>query len=69
MYYAIEQALAIAVKFPLAGPPGPAATRKVTVRGFPFSVIYLQETGGIVVVAVAHHARQPGYWAGRLERI
>lgn len=64
----VEQALAIAVQFPLAGSPGPAATRRVTVRGFPFSVFYLDETEGIVVVAVAHHARRPEYWAGRLER-
>lgn len=66
--HAIEQALAISAQFPFAGSPGPAATRKVTVRGFPFSVIYLQETGGIVIVAVAHHARRPGYWVDRLER-
>jgi toxin ParE1/3/4 len=38
---AFEQALAIAVQFPLAGSPGPAATRKVLLKGFPFSVYYL----------------------------
>lgn len=66
--HAVEEALAIAVQFPLAGSPGPAATRRVMVKGFPFSVVYLQEDGGIVVVALAHHARRPGYWMGRLER-
>ena len=66
---AIEQALAIAAQFPLAGSPGPAATREVTVRGFPFSVFYLPETERIVVVAVAHHARRPGYWAERLKPV
>ncbi len=64
----VEQALAIAVQFPRAGSPGPAATRKVMVKGFPFSVVYLQEKEGITVVAVAHHARRPGYWIDRLER-
>ena len=63
---AVEQALAIAEQFPLAGTPGFGATRKVTVKDFPFSVVYLHEIGGIVVVAVAHHARRPGYWIGRL---
>lgn len=63
---AIEQALAIAVEFPLAGSPGPSATRKVIAKGFPFSVFYLAERGEIIVVAVAHHARRPGYWIGRL---
>ncbi len=39
--HAFERALAIAVQFPLAGSPGPAATRKVILKGFPFSVYYL----------------------------
>jgi toxin ParE1/3/4 len=65
---AVEQALAIALQFPSAGSPGPAATRKVMVKGFPFSVVYLQEKESITVVAVAHHARRPGYWVDRLER-
>ena len=65
---ALEQALAIAVQFPLAGSSGPSATRKVSVKGFPFSVYYLEEADGIVVVAVAHHARRPGYWISRLKR-
>jgi toxin ParE1/3/4 len=64
---AFEQALAIAVQFPLAGSPGPAATRKVLLKGFPFSVYYLEEGGELIVVAVAHHARRPGYWVGRLK--
>lgn len=65
---AVEEALAIAVQFPLAGSPGPAATRRVIVKGFPFSVFYIQENGGMLVVAVAHHARRPGYWTDRLKR-
>ncbi len=64
---AFEQALAIAVQFPLAGSPGPAATRKVLLKGFPFSVYYLEEGGALIVVAVAHHARRPGYWVDRLK--
>jgi plasmid stabilization system protein ParE len=63
---AFEKALTIAAQFPKAGSQGPAATRKVMVKGFPFSVVYLEEAPGIVVVAVAHHARRPGYWIGRL---
>jgi plasmid stabilization system protein ParE len=63
---AIEHALAIAVQFPLSGCPGPAGTRKVTVKGFPFSVVYLPEDAGVVVVTIAHHARRPGYWISRV---
>jgi toxin ParE1/3/4 len=67
--HAVEEALSIAAQFPLAGSPGPASTRRVMVKGFPFSVVYLQDNGGIVVVALAHHSRRPGYWIGRLERV
>jgi toxin ParE1/3/4 len=65
---AVEHALAIAVQFPLAGSPGPAGTRKVMIKGFPFSVVYLPEDAGVVVVAVAHHARHPEYWVSRVGR-
>lgn len=64
---AFEEALAIAGQFPLAGSPGPSATRKVMIKGFPFSVFYLEEDTGIVVVAVAHQARHPGYWMDHLK--
>jgi plasmid stabilization system protein ParE len=65
---AFEQALAVAVQFPLAGSSGPAGTRKVILKDFPFSVFYLAQGGEIVVVAIAHHARRPGYWSGRLNQ-
>jgi toxin ParE1/3/4 len=64
---AFDETLAIAARFPAAGSPGPASTRKVIVKGFPFSLIYLDEEAGIVVVAVAHHTRRPGYWMDRLK--
>ncbi len=40
--------------------------RRALVRRFPFSVIYFIEPGNIVVVAVAHQSRSPGYWKGRM---
>jgi plasmid stabilization system protein ParE len=39
--------------------------RRVLLRRFPFSIIYATETAQIVVVAVAHQRRAPGYWKGR----
>ena len=32
---------------------------------FPFSLIYRVRNGEIEIVAVTHHARQPGYWRDR----
>ncbi len=39
--------------------------RRVLVRRFPFSIIYANEAGHIVVVAVAHQRRAPEYWKAR----
>ncbi|MEW6352222.1 MAG: type II toxin-antitoxin system RelE/ParE family toxin [Thermodesulfobacteriota bacterium] len=64
---AVEKSLAIAARFPSAGSPGPEHTRKVMVKGFPYSIVYLEEHTGIAVVAVVHHSRRPGYWISRLE--
>jgi hypothetical protein len=32
---------------------------------FPFSIIYWVTDDAIIVLAVAHHRRRPGYWRGR----
>lgn len=62
---AVEEAAARAVAFPSAGSPSIANTRRVILKGFPFSLFYRPEGTGIVIFAVSHHARRPGYWVGR----
>ena len=61
----VEEATARALAFPLAGSPSRADTRRVILKGFPFSLVYRPEPAGIVVFAVAHHARRPYYWRSR----
>lgn len=65
---AVESALTRAVAFRLAGAPAVAQTRRVIVKGFPFSLFYRPHSDGIIIFALAHHARRPGYWAERAER-
>lgn len=62
---AVEEAAVRATTFPLAGSPSIADTRRVILKGFPFSLFYRPEGDGIVIFAVSHHARHPGYWVGR----
>jgi toxin ParE1/3/4 len=62
---AVEEAAARALAFPLSGSPSRSNTRRVMVKGFPFSLVYRMEPDGIVVFAVAHHARRPYYWQSR----
>lgn len=58
---AVEEAALRASEFPNAGSPAIANTRRVFLRGFPFSLVYRADPEGIVILAVAHHAREPGY--------
>lgn len=64
---AVEEAALRASEFPNAGSPATANTRRVFLRSFPFSLVYRADPGGIVIFAVAHHAREPGYWASRVQ--
>jgi plasmid stabilization system protein ParE len=41
-------------------------TRRVVLRRFPFSIIYLDEPVAVILVAVAHSKRKPGYWKRRV---
>jgi hypothetical protein len=41
-------------------------TRRFLVHRFPFAVIYSQRATNLLVVAVMHLRRRPGYWKDRL---
>lgn len=43
------------------GAPHIGETRRVLLTRFPCGVVYLPEDQEVVVVAVAHHRREPGY--------
>ena len=45
-----------------------ADVRQRVLRRYPYSIFYVTEAGVIVIVAVAHHKRRPGYWLSRLRR-
>lgn len=43
--------------------------RSLCINAFPFSLIYSIEPTELIVVAVAHHSRRPGYWQERLRAL
>lgn len=43
-------------------------TRMCPVRRFQYRLVFLIEATRLVVVAVSHNRRRPGYWVGRLTR-
>lgn len=63
---AVMVAVEKAAAYPLSGAPSPRGTRGRLVSGFPFRIIYRENDGELLVVAVAHQRRRPGYWTGRI---
>ncbi len=40
-------------------------TRRLLLPRFPYQIVYRIRPGEIVVVAIAHSRRRPGYWKSR----
>lgn len=51
--------------FPALGIRCSDAIRRFSLHGYPYDVIYRADAVAVVIIALAHHARRPGYWAGR----
>lgn len=50
------------------GTPSPdGRTRRVLVRRFPYQIVYKVVADEIVIIAIAHLKRRPGYWKTRNE--
>ena len=50
---------------PVGGKAGLKGARKLLLHKFPFSLIVHELPASIVIVALAHHSRKPGYWRSR----
>ncbi len=61
----VEAAVALASSMPLAGSPYKFGTRRVFPKKFPFAVVYTVRQSEIVILAITHFKRRPGYWGGR----
>ncbi len=68
-----EQDLLDTVEFvkehPLSGKLLTSQVRRFRLHKFRYNVIYVVDGNEIVIVAVAHHRRRPGYWRARLVTI
>ncbi|MGB9233020.1 MAG: type II toxin-antitoxin system RelE/ParE family toxin [Terriglobales bacterium] len=62
---AVEQAGHAIQRTPQRWPVYFGDFRKYTLHQFPFSVIYQEMITEVVVFAVAHGSRKPGYWKNR----
>ncbi len=62
----ISAAISLLRENPELGAPHRAGTRRLVLPRFSYSIVYLDEPDFVLVVAVSHHRREPGYWSDRL---
>jgi len=64
----LDEAIRTICEHPAAWPPWPGRddVRRRVLRRYPFTIVYLMVDDAVVIVAVAHQKRRPGYWLPRL---
>lgn len=50
---------------PDAGSPVGLTRRRMLVHRFPYSVVYRRDPESVLILAVAHQRRRPGFWRRR----
>jgi plasmid stabilization system protein ParE len=62
----VERTVAAVLAHPEAAPKVKKGIRRRLLKRFPFGVLYAVATDEVVIVAVMHLRRRPGYWEDRL---
>jgi plasmid stabilization system protein ParE len=62
---AVKSAAARLLTEPAIGTPATQGTRKVRIKGFPFSIVYRRTGAELLSVAIAADRRRPNCWLGR----
>lgn len=61
----LESSFGLIISKPKTWPPFSGNTRRFLLRRFPFSVIYSELDRKVLVLAVMHDRKKPGYWEER----
>ena len=61
----VEHTIALIRSHPDVGAPGRLGHRRMSLLGFPYSVVYRHDSESVLILAVAHQSRRPGYWRHR----
>ncbi|MBN9613833.1 MAG: type II toxin-antitoxin system RelE/ParE family toxin [Actinobacteria bacterium] len=67
----VEEAIDLILEWPRIAPIFPGWDREPVVRAqavsrFPYRVLYYLTDQDVVILAVAHNRRKPGYWTSRI---
>ncbi|HEX7189966.1 MAG TPA: type II toxin-antitoxin system RelE/ParE family toxin [Thermoanaerobaculia bacterium] len=61
----VEHAIARIGESPERYPVTRFSRRRFVLLNFPFDIVYRIVGAEVEIIAIAHHARRPGYWRGR----
>ena len=61
----VERAVTAICEHPDLGHTFGKRTQRTLVHGFPYALIYGRHVDHILILAVAHQHRRPGYWRSR----
>ena len=61
----VERAVRLLREHPAAGTPAGARRRRVLVDRLPYFVAYERKDDSLIILAVGHQKRRPGYWRKR----
>ena len=53
------------LRYPELGVKAGHGARRFVLHDYPYTLIYRVTPEAIIIIAVTHHSRRPGYWAGR----
>ncbi len=63
--FELESAYEAILELPSTWPVFQGNSRRFVLGRFPFSIIYALSNNSLLVVAVMHHSKKPGYWESR----
>jgi plasmid stabilization system protein ParE len=64
--FEVERSIAAIASHPKAAPKVKQEIRRRLLKRFPFGILYVATVDEIVVLAIMHLRRRPGYWQDRL---
>ena len=65
----VERVIKLLCKHTKLGAQFGHGARRLILTGYPLDLIYRETQDSIIIVALAHQRRRPGYWAGRRQGV
>jgi plasmid stabilization system protein ParE len=63
---AVEREFALLLEFPNLGATVGRRVHRRVLSDWPYSIFYINRGDELLVLALGHHSRRPGYWRSRL---